>query len=130
MAYNVSAEFDDYRERYRWVIKGIEFLIQGVDYNDRNPVLYAQVGWDTAQKIGTADEKVQFRKLFKDDDEFHNKYHTPTYEERDNWLVGKSWYAKAEKLVSEGESIGKMGENIFYARRPEVSDGVCTERGE
>lgn len=118
MAYNVSAEFDDYRERYRWVIKGIEFLIQGVDYNDRNPVLYAQVGWDTAQKIGTADEKVQFRKLFKADDEFHNKYRTPSYEERDNWLVGKSWYVKAEKLVSEGESIGKMGENIFYARRP------------
>ena len=118
MAYNVSAEFDDYRERYRWVIKGIEFLIQGVGYNDRNPVLYAQVGWDTAQKIGTADEKVQFRKLFKADDEFHNKYRTPSYEERDNWLVGKSWYEKAEKLVSEGESIGKMGENIFYARRP------------
>jgi len=118
MAYNVSAEFDDYRERYRWVIKGIEFLIMGVGYNDRNPVLHAQVGWDTAQKIGTADEKVQFRKLFKADDEFHNKYHTPSYEERDNWLVGKSWYVKAEKLVSEGESIGKMGENIFYARRP------------
>ncbi len=118
MAYNVSAEFDDYRERYRWVIKGIEFLIQGVEYNERNPVLHCQVGWDIAQKIGTADEKAQFRKLFKADDEFHNKYRTPSYEERDNWLVGKSWYVKAEKLVSEGESIGKMGENIFYARRP------------
>jgi hypothetical protein len=118
MAYNVSAEFDDYRERYRWVIKGIEFLIQGVGYNERNPVLHCQVGWDVAQKIGTADEKVQFRKLFKADDEFHNKYRTPSYEERDNWLVGKSWYVKAEKLVREGESIGKMGENIFFARRP------------
>ncbi|MHB8903256.1 MAG: hypothetical protein ACYC6Y_31225 [Thermoguttaceae bacterium] len=118
MSYNVSAEFDDYRERYRWVIRGIEFLIQGVGYNERNPVLHCQVGWDVAQKIGTADEKVQFRKLFKADDEFHNKYRTPSYDERDNWLVGKSWYVKAEKLVSEGESIGKMGENIFYARRP------------
>ncbi|NLS91188.1 MAG: hypothetical protein GXX96_03270 [Planctomycetaceae bacterium] len=118
MAYNVSAEFDDYRERYRWVIKGIEFLIQGISYNARNPVLHCGVGWDIAQKIGTADEKVQFRKLFKADDEFHNKYRTPSYEERDNWLVGKSWYVKAEKLVQEGESIGNMGENIFYARRP------------
>ncbi len=118
MAYNVSAEFDDYRERYRWVIKGIEFLIQGIDYNARNPVLHCSVGWDIAQKIGTADEKVQFRKLFKADDEFHNKYRTPSFEERDNWLVGKGWYAKAEDLVSQGESIGKMGENIFYARRP------------
>jgi hypothetical protein len=118
MAYNVSAEFDDYRERYRWVIKGIEFLIQGVDYNERNPVLHCGVGWDIAQKLGTADEKVQFRKLFKADDEFHNKYRTPSFEERDNWLVGKSWYVEAEKLVREGESIGKMGENIFYARRP------------
>ena len=50
MAYNVSAEFDDYRERYRWVIKGIEFLIQGVDYNERNPVLHCGVGWDIARR--------------------------------------------------------------------------------
>jgi hypothetical protein len=118
IAYNVSVEFDDYRERYRWVIKGIEFLIQGIDYNEKNPVLHCGVGWDIAQKIGTADEKVQFRELFKADDDFHNKYRTPSLEERDNWLVGKGWYLKAEELVSQGESIGKMGENIFYARRP------------
>lgn len=118
IAYNVSVEFDDYRERYRWVIKGIEFLIRGVDYNKKNPRLYSDVGWDIAQKIGTADEKVQFRKLFVADDEFHNKYRTPTYEDRDNWLVGKSWYTKAEQLHRQGESIGNMGENIFYARRP------------
>ena len=50
IAYNVSVEFDDYRERYRWVIKGIEFLIRGVDYNKKNPRLYADVGWDIAQR--------------------------------------------------------------------------------
>jgi len=118
LAYNVSAEFDDYRERYRWVIKGIDFLIEGTQYNERNPRLQAEVGWDIAQKIGTADEKVEFRVMFKEDEEFHTRYKTPSLEDRDNWLVGKSWYVKAEELVGQGESLDGMGENVFYARRP------------
>ena len=29
LSYNVSVEFDDYHDRYRWVIKGIDFLKRG-----------------------------------------------------------------------------------------------------
>ena len=71
LSYNVSHEFDDYRDRYRWVIRGIDFLKEGIQYNEHKPVLQWDVGWFIRHKIGRADEKKQFRKLFKEDDDFH-----------------------------------------------------------
>ena len=56
MSYNVSVEFDDYRERYRWVIKGINYLKQGIKYNKNEPRLVWETGWTISQKIGRADE--------------------------------------------------------------------------
>ncbi len=44
MSYNVSVEFDDYRERYRWVIKGINYLKQGIEYNKYEPRLVWETG--------------------------------------------------------------------------------------
>ena len=37
LSYNFSVEFDDYRERYRWVIKGFDFLNDGIKYNEDQP---------------------------------------------------------------------------------------------
>ena len=45
LSYNVSVEFDDYRMRYQWVKKGIDFLILGTHYNRDEPGLLSQVGW-------------------------------------------------------------------------------------
>lgn len=116
VSYNVSAQFDDFRGRYRWVIKGINFLKEGIRYNDREPVLHWDVGWFTAQKIGRADEHKQFRRLFQEDDDFHGS--RPT-ELRDNWLVGKESFAEAEWLVDEkGASLKKMSPVLFYSERP------------
>ncbi len=137
LSYNVSAEFDDYRERYRWVIKGIEFLIRGISYNEHNPRLAADVGWFISQKIGRADERKEFRELFKKDDEFHKRHGTPSVEQRDNWLVGKKWYAKAEVMVRQGADLQGMSELIFYEKRPKCQmnyaenleeDGIFGER--
>jgi hypothetical protein len=115
VSYNVSAEFDDYRGRYRWVIRGIDFLNEGIRYNEREPVLYWDVGWFTAQKIGRADESKQFRKLFKEDDDFHGS-RPPEF--RDNWLVGKEAFTEAEALVAGGSSLKKMSPVLFYSERP------------
>ena len=52
MSYNMSVEFDDYRERYRCVIKGINFLKQGIEYNKTEPRLNWETGWVISQKIG------------------------------------------------------------------------------
>ncbi len=56
LSYNASAEFDDYRERYRWVIRGIDFLAEGLEYNTHAPKLYKPAGWTMSQKIGGAGE--------------------------------------------------------------------------
>jgi len=106
LSYNVSVECDDYRDRYFWVIQGIRFLMDGIRHNQREPKLARRCGWIISHKIGRADEYKQFRRLFKADDEFHNSLpyfaQDPT---RDNWLVGKRWYRRAEQLVDEGERL-------------------------
>lgn len=112
LSYNVSAEFDDYRERYRWVIKGVDYLRDGIRYNSRSPHLIWDVGWFVSHKIGRADESKQFRRLFRDDDDF-NQDLPVAY--RDNWLVGKTWFRKAEDLVATGASLKQTSPVLFYS---------------
>ena len=135
LSYNVSAEFDDYRERYRWVIKGIGFLQDGIQYNQRSPHLVWDVGWFIGQKIGRADEHKQFRRLFKEDEEFHK---SRPLEYRDNWLVGKEWFLKAEDLVAKGASLKQTSPVLFYSDAPMsqmnyaealATDGIFGEKG-
>ena len=116
LSYNVSAEFDDYRERYRWVIKGIEFLKKGTKYNEREARLQWDIGWFISQKIGRADEHKQFRRLFKEDDDFHG---SRPLARRDNWLVGREWYLEAEEMVdTKGAKLKGMSPLIFRADAP------------
>lgn len=116
LSYNVSVEFDDYRQRYRWVIRGIEFLKKGVTYNQKSPKILSDTGWFIAQKIGRADEKKEYRELFKQDDEFHGKR---PIDERDNWLVGREWFLKAEDLVdNKGVPISGNSPLIFRSEAP------------
>lgn len=116
LSYNVSIEFDDYHDRYFWVIKGINFLREGIPYNEREPRLLYDVGWIISQKIGRSDEHELFRKLFRQDDDFHG---ARPLAERDNWLVGKQWVRKAEQLV-EKYHVPVKGKrpDIFYSYAP------------
>ena len=114
LTYNVSVEFDDYRDRYYYVRRGIQFLQKGERYNADNPQLIWDLGWFVGQKIGRADEYVQYRRLFKADDDFHPP--DRTMEERDNWLVGKEWYKKAVDAVdNKGQSLGRKSPRDFYS---------------
>lgn len=114
LSYNISAEWDDYRDRYYWVIRGIEFLQKGVAYNQHEPRLLTDVGWFTSQKIGRADEHLQYRRLFRDDDEFHRHQHV---HQRDNWLFGKAYFVEAERVVDDlGLAVPTAGPAIFYSR--------------
>ena len=94
LTYNTSVEFDDYKDRYDWVIKGINFLKEGKNANTSpdNPKLTesritARLGWFISNKIGKADEHRQYRRLFKEDDQFHNADNPNRCrrEDRDNW---------------------------------------------
>jgi hypothetical protein len=127
LSYNVSAEFqDDYRDRFRWVIKGIQYLQDGLRYNEHEPRLAWYVGWFTGQKIGRSDESVQFRRLYRDPDDFYG-IHLPQndplissprpLDERDNWLVSKAWYERAEDIVDHGGALKNQSPVTFYSDR-------------
>jgi hypothetical protein len=128
LSYNVSVEFDDYRMRYQWVKKGIEFLILGTHYNRDEPGLLRQLGWFTGQKIGRADEHQQFRRLFRDDKDFHQTFRDNGIEvddglgpdrKPDNWLVGKLWYLKAvDSVIYSGKPIRGTTPLLFYSGAP------------
>ncbi|MDY0167858.1 MAG: hypothetical protein RBS80_15025 [Thermoguttaceae bacterium] len=126
LSYNVSVEFDDYRDRYHWVTRGIDFLMDGTEWNDRQPRLWWDIGWFIAQKIGRADEHRQYRRLFREDDEFHGRqalFHPPgrypVLDDRDNWLVGKKWFLDTINLVdNHGASLGGLSPLLFRSDPP------------
>ncbi len=108
LSYNISVEFDDYRDRFYWVMEGINFLKQGVKYNSTDPRFLARIGWFYGNKIGRADEHLQYRRLFRKQQEEKNERLT------DNWLVAHDWYLQAENLVDSGKPlrvyIGETGD--------------------
>src|SRR3954470_6176433 len=129
LSYNVSVEFDDYRMRYQWVKKGIEFLILGTHYNREEPGLLRQLGWFVGQKIGRADEHLQFRRIFRDDKDFHQTFRENGVEvepdglgpdgKPDNWLVAKLWYDKAgDSHISYDKPIRGTTPLLFYSGAP------------
>lgn len=128
LSYNVSVEFDDYRMRYQWVKKGIDFLILGTHYNRDEPGMLSQLGWFTGQKIGRADEHKQFRRLFRDDKDFHDSFRVNGVDpddglgpdgKPDNWLVGKLWYLRAvDAHVSQNKPIRGRTPLLFYSGAP------------
>lgn len=128
LSYNVSVEFDDYRMRYQWVKKGIAFLILGTHYNREEPGMLSQLGWFTGQKIGRADEHIQFRRLFREDKDFHQTFRDNGIDpddglgpdgKPDNWLVGKLWYDKAvDSHISQNKPIRGRTPLLFYSGAP------------
>ncbi len=121
LAYNASAMFDDYRERYRWVIRGFEFVQEGTTYNKEAPKLYVRTGWTISQKIGIADEKKQYRRLFREDDELAKRQEEREIfvSVRDNWLLGHAFYKQAENLYeNHNGDIGKETRLLFFGRAP------------
>jgi hypothetical protein len=115
LSYNVSVAFDDYHDKYYWVIEGIKFLERGVHYNEHEPQLCWDMGWFISQKIGRADESRLYRRLFKQDDQYHG---ARPMELRDNWLVGQEWYQEAARRVSPRHPIKSMAPVVFYSNGP------------
>jgi len=115
LSYNVSVELDDVRDRYHYVKRGIEFLKEGIKYNRNSPYLLADLGWFIGNKIGRADEKELYRKMFKQDDDFHPSDRPP--ELRDNWLVSKQWHQRAVSAVDDlKKSLGQKNPTTFFVK--------------
>ena len=129
LSYNVSVEFDDYRMRYQWVKKGIEFL----DSRQRTTTAMSREfcgrsAGSSGQKIGRADEHMQFRRLFRDDKDFHQTFRDNGIEvddglgpdrKPDNWLVSKLWYDKAVNAhIAHDKPIRGTTPLLFYSGAP------------
>ncbi len=53
MAYNISIKFDDPRDRWQWVQRGVELLRdEGLKYNPDETLLYRELAWFFQHKIG------------------------------------------------------------------------------
>lgn len=129
MSYNVSVEFDDYKYRYHWVKRGIDYLIEGTRYNQRDVRLLWYLGWVFGQKIGRSDEYQQFRDLFREDHDYHatlpidtNTTDVRDYEGRvDNWLISREFFLRGQRLVDQ-YSITKLGQSpVVYHSEPGMS---------
>jgi hypothetical protein len=150
LAYNVSTEFDDYRQRYEMVREGTEFLTKGVNQNRKAPRLVWYTGWFYGQKMGMSDEKQQFRRLFSEDEQLHRQLleeniAVDSPEARgpmnkpDNWLVGRLWLNRGYDLVESGVQIRRQTPLNFYETGPKwrlkhaeaiESEGVLDERAQ
>lgn len=149
LSYNVSLEFDDYRQRYEWVKKGTDYLTEGVRKNRKATRLIWYTGWFYGSKMGMSDEKVQFRELFRNDEPFHEvlldegiAVDGPEAKgpdgKPDNWLVGRLWLNRGYDLVDSGVPlVGKTPINFFdlgpkwrinHAEAIENIEGVLDDR--
>jgi hypothetical protein len=145
LAYNVSAEFDDVRDRFYWVKEGAKFLQRGVDRNDKIPELYHYMGEFVGRKIGYSDEKDLFRQYFlHDPDEYFDtgeadndgrpeddwldntadpevnpgsRHAQAGHGQMDNYLVAKLWYAESNRVLMDeaGGEQHKMADIMFRA---------------
>ncbi len=129
LAYNVSTEFDDYRQRYEMVREGTEFLTRGVRQNRKAPRLVWYTGWFYGQKMGLSDERTQYRRLFADDEVLHESLlkeniAVDSPEARgplgkpDNWLVGRLWLNHGYEIVDSGVKIRRQTPLNFYETGP------------
>lgn len=111
LAFNVSAEWDDVRDRFYWVKEGAKFLQQGIEKNRDFPQLYYYKGRIIGQKIGRADEWRFFREYFKHDpDPSAARYENGPDKDlnpdgKDNYLVAKEIYtiANEKELLPDKE---------------------------
>jgi hypothetical protein len=129
LGYNVAPEFEDYRQRFEWVKKGIDYLVKGTKYNERKPILQYSIGQQYfGHKMGKADEKLQYRNLFSNDTEFHDYLKDQGlvgldtsargYDQKpDNWLTGRLWLNQATDLYEAGATI-KKSPHLLYSYAP------------
>ncbi len=128
VSYNTSVEFDDYKYRYAWVKRGIQFLIDGARYNRDEPRLLSNTGHFFGQKLGRADEAKQFRRIFAKDRDFHAEFaHLVNIDDAigqsgfpDNWLVSRLWYLRAQNVVDTNPDRPLRGESplLFHSHPP------------
>jgi hypothetical protein len=139
LAFNISMEWDDVRDRYLWVKEGIKFYKKGTRRNQRFTELYWYTGDTIGKKIGRSDEWEFFRKFFLRDPDPKFKVNDEdgpdpelNPEREDNYVVAKKWYLDANERHKAPKSVKQhiMDESLFlsYPGRAEFDLGVAQQR--
>jgi hypothetical protein len=136
LSYNVSVAFDDYHDKFYWVIEGLNYMLDGLRVNDKEPRLYWDMGWFISNKVGRDDAAKYYRRLFSGErgfdgkeppdyvKEFRQRFDPPTgfppgSNLRDNWHVGKAWFLAAESKINPPRyPVRGMANVIFYSDAP------------
>ncbi|MGA2255156.1 MAG: hypothetical protein ABSG53_10880 [Thermoguttaceae bacterium] len=136
LSYNVSVSFDDYHDKFYWVIEGLNYMLDGVRMNDREPRLCWDMGWFISNKIGRDDAAKYYRRLFTGErgpdgkdapdyvKDFRERFTPPSgfplgSNLRDNWHVGKAWFLAAESKIDPPRyPVRGMATVIFYSDAP------------
>lgn len=127
LSYNISMEFDDYEQRYSWVKRGLNFLKEGIPHNKRDHRMTDNMGFFTGNKFGKSDEKKSFRRLFRNDTEFHDQlsdninpdlYNVGFGYGYDSWQLAYLWYGLSRELVEEKNARQYRSDVMFYMYQP------------
>ncbi len=126
LTYNVSVEWDAPEDKYEWIRRGIKFVQEGVKKNQKSPDLLWDTAWYYYHKLGFSDESIILRRLFRDDtDEEFKKSPLDGLVYQDNFQLGHDWFARAVRLVDEGErrAEGEKLEVIDHVDAPAQRKG-------
>ncbi len=122
LAYNTSVEFDGYENRYAWVRRGLDVLLDGTEQNpdstDLTWMTARFVGW----KIGDADQRSAYRVLFSRDERLHDRMarvvelgaaRSPNMKV-DNWLVAKLLFERCIERQAEITASSAIPPLLFF----------------
>jgi len=136
LSYNVSVSFDDYHDKFYWVIEGLNYMLEGVRMNDKEPRLCWDMGWFISNKIGRDDAAKYYRRLFSGErgpdhkespdyvKDFRERFTPPIgfprdSDKYDNWRAGKAWFLAAEsKIAPPRYPVRGMANVVFYSDAP------------
>jgi len=100
----------------------------GIAYNRKDHRIFDSLGFFFGLKLGRSDEKLQFRRMFRKEADYHAKmkdYGIDTFKIRspelggpDNWLAAYEWYDRSRKGVNAGFLKKPNGELMFYKQPP------------
>jgi len=124
LAYNMSVEFDGYENRYAWVRRGIDVLLDGAEQNPDTTDLIWMTARFIGRKIGDSDERAAYRQLFSQDERLHKRLAKIIDVERarspdkkvDNWLVAKMLFEHCVDRHAKSRASSTIPPVLFFSR--------------
>lgn len=123
LSYNMSPKFDGYQNRYVWVRRGIEALLDGAEQNPGSIDLTWMVARFIGRKIGSSDERAVYRELFSKDERLQRRIaesidleQTRSPDKKvDNWLVAKILFDRCIDRRYRDRSASTIPSGLFLS---------------